>query len=302
MGEFLEGKVVAVTGAGQGIGRAIALACAEHGAKVVVNDYGVEVDGSNPTSERAEAVVEEIRVAGGTAVGVADSVATMSGGERIVQTAVDEYGGIDGVVCVAGILRERMLFNLTEEDWDAVLDVHLKGTFTVFRAAARVMRQQRRGRLIGFTSGAHTGSVSQANYSAAKGGIISLVRSAALGLHKYGVTANAIAPVARTRMLASVPFSVGDVGEAESIAPMAVYLLSDRAADITGQVYTVAGSKLALWQQPREIRAVYADDGWTPDRIAETLPSTLGQDRMPSLDRLVERAEAAKNQERPNQG
>ncbi|MET8246126.1 SDR family NAD(P)-dependent oxidoreductase [Streptomyces sp. NPDC005202] len=202
MGNFLAGKVVAVTGAGRGIGRAVALAAAAEGARVVVNDYGVSVDGASPAGEVAEAVVKEIEAAGGDAVAVADDVSAMAGGQRVVDAALSSYGRLDGAVCVAGILRERMLFNMSEEEWDPVVATHLKGTFTVFRAASAVMRQQRSGTLIGFTSGNHQGSVSQANYSAAKGGIISLVRSAALSLHKYGVTANAVAPVARTHMSA----------------------------------------------------------------------------------------------------
>ncbi|AVP71418.1 SDR family NAD(P)-dependent oxidoreductase [Prescottella equi] len=297
MSNFLQDKVVAVTGAGQGIGRAIALACAAEGAKVIVNDYGVSIDGANPTSEVADRVVREIREAGGTAVAVADTVTTMEGGERIVQTALDEFGRLDGLVCVAGILRERMLFNMSEQEWDPVVETHLKGTFTVFRAASAVMRKQGGGRLIGFTSGAFAGSISQANYSAAKGGVVSLVRSAALGLHKYGVTANAIAPVANTRMSAGIPFDVDEIGEPEDIAPMVIYLLSERAADVTGQVYTVAGPKIALWAQPREVRAAYAE-AWTPEQIAARFAGSIGQDRMPMLDRLDEIASAAANTSR----
>ncbi|WP_405728166.1 SDR family oxidoreductase [Streptomyces sp. NBC_01537] len=287
MSNFLAGKVVAVTGAGRGIGRAVALACAAEGAKVVVNDYGVAIDGSEPTSEVAAAVVKEIEAAGGEAVAVADDVATMAGGERIVSTAVETYGRIDGVVCVAGILRERMLFNMAEEEWDPVIATHLKGTFTVFRAASAVMRKQGAGTLIGFTSGNHQGSVSQANYSAAKGGIISLVRSAALGLNRYGVTANCVAPVARTRMSANVPMDLTEIGEPEDVAAMVVFLLSDGAAAITGQVYTVAGPKIAVWAQPRELRSAYAEGGsWTPQRIADCLPGTVGADPMPMLAQL----------------
>jgi NAD(P)-dependent dehydrogenase (short-subunit alcohol dehydrogenase family) len=279
----LAGRVVAVTGAGRGIGRAVALAAAAEGARVVVNDYGVSVDGASPTSEIASGVVKEIEAAGGEAVAVADDISTMAGGQRVVDTALASYGRLDGVVCVAGILRERMLFNMTEDEWDPVLATHLKGTFTVFRAASAVMRTQRAGTLIGFTSGSHQGSFSQANYSAAKGGIISLVRSAALGLHKYGVTANAVAPVARTRMSANVPFDLEEIGEPEDVAAMVVYLLSERAREITGQVYTVAGPKIAVWAQPRELRAAYASGGWTPDRIAEFLPGSVGVDPMPLL-------------------
>ncbi|MYR00030.1 MULTISPECIES: SDR family NAD(P)-dependent oxidoreductase [unclassified Streptomyces] len=303
MGNFLAGKVIAVTGAGRGIGRAVALAAAREGARVVVNDYGVATDGTAPSSEVAEAVVKEIEAAGGEAVAVADDISTMAGGQRVVDTAVGAYGRLDGVVCVAGILRERMLFNMTEEEWDPVIATHLKGTFTVFRAAAAVMRRQRSGTLIGFTSGNHQGSVSQANYSAAKGGIISLVRSAALGLHKYGVTANAVAPVARTRMSANVPMELAGMGSAEDVAALVVYLLSDRAAEegITGQVYSVAGPKIAVWAQPCELRSAYAEGGsWTPERIAEFLPGAVGVDPMPMLSRLSEMEEAARSGARPN--
>ena len=302
MGNFLAGKVVAVTGAGRGIGRAVALAAAAEGARVVVNDYGVAMDGASPTSEVAESVVKEIVAAGGDGVAVADDVSTMAGGQRIVDVALSSYGRLDGVVCVAGILRERMLFNMTEEEWDPVVATHLKGTFTVFRAASAVMRKQRSGTLIGFTSGNHQGSVSQANYSAAKGGIISLVRSAALGLNKYGVTANAVAPVARTRMSANVPMELTEIGEPEDVAALVVYLLSDGAREqgITGQVYTIAGPKLAVWAQPRELRAAYAEGSWTPERIAEFLPGTVGVDPMPMLSQVAGMERAARAAERPN--
>jgi NAD(P)-dependent dehydrogenase (short-subunit alcohol dehydrogenase family) len=298
----LAGKAVAVTGAGRGIGRAVALACAAEGARVVVGDLGVSVDGASPTSEVADAVVKEIQAAGGTAVAVADDIATMAGGRRLVDVALAEYGRLDGAVCVAGILRERMLFNMAEEEWDAVLATHLKGTFTVFRAASAVMRAQGSGTLIGFTSGNHQGSVSQANYSAAKGGIISLVRSAALGLHKYGVTANAVAPVARTRMSAGVPMELKEIGEPEDVAALVVYLLSDRARAerITGQVYTIAGPKIAVWAQPRELRAAYGEGPWTPDRIADFLPGTVGTDPMPMLAQLEAMSAAARRGTRPN--
>lgn len=302
MGNFLAGKVIAVTGAGRGIGRAVALACATEGARVVVNDYGVSVAGEEPSSEIATAVAKEIEALGGEATAVADDVSTMAGGRRIVDTAIARYGRLDGVVCGAGILRERMIFNMTEEEWDPVIATHLKGTFTVFRAASAVMRQQRAGTLIGFTSGNHQGSVSQANYASAKGGIISLVRSAALGLHKYGVTANCVAPVARTRMSAGVPTELKEIGEPEDVATLVVYLLSDRAREqgVTGQVYTVAGPKIAVWAQPRELRAAYAEGRWTPERIAEILPETVGTDPMPLLDRLRAMADAAASGRRPN--
>jgi NAD(P)-dependent dehydrogenase (short-subunit alcohol dehydrogenase family) len=298
----LAGRTVAVTGAGRGIGRAVALACAAQGAQVVVNDHGVPVGGGEPASEVAEAVVKEIEAAGGEAVAVADDISTMEGGQRVVDTALARFGRIDGAVCVAGILRERMLFNMTEDEWDPVVATHLKGTFTVFRAASAVMRKQGGGSLIGFTSGNHQGSVAQANYSAATGGIISLVRCAALGLHKYGVRANAVAPVARTRMSANVPMELEEIGEPEDVAALVVYLLSERARaeNITGQVYTIAGPKIAVWAQPRELRAAYAEGAWTPERIADFLPGTVGTDPMPMLARLDAMAKAAAAGDRPN--
>jgi NAD(P)-dependent dehydrogenase (short-subunit alcohol dehydrogenase family) len=300
MGDYLAGKSVAVTGGGRGIGRAVALAAAAEGAKVVVADYGVSMDGRDPSSEVADAVVAEIADAGGEAVAVADTVTTMEGGARIVQTAVDSFGRVDGVVCVAGILRERMLFNMAEDEWDPVVETHLKGTFTVFRAATPLMRAQGSGTLIGFTSGAFAGSVAQANYSAAKGGVVSLVRSAAAGMHRYGVTANCIAPVARTRMSANVPFEVGEMGEPEDVAPMVVYLLSDRARHVTGQVYTVAGGKIAVWDQPHEVRAMFTEGRWTPGAIEARLDSSVGQERMALIDRLEAMRAAAAAGEKPN--
>jgi NAD(P)-dependent dehydrogenase (short-subunit alcohol dehydrogenase family) len=179
-----------------------------------------------------------------------------------------------------------MLFNMSEQEWDGVIDTHLKGTFTVFRAASAVMRKQDGGgSLVAFTSGVGMwGSVSQANYAAAKGGVVALVRSAAVGLQKYGVTANAVAPVANTRMSANVPGGTPESGEAEDVAPMVVYLLSDAARDVTGQTYTVVGGKVALWSQPREIRSMVKDGRWTPQELAEKLPAAVGVDRMPMFD------------------
>lgn len=286
MSGFLQDKVVAVTGAGRGIGRSVAMACAAEGARVVVNDYGVAIDGSEPSSEVAQAVVEEITAAGGEAVALADNIATMAGGERVVSTAVEHFGRIDGVVTVAGILRERMLFNMSEAEWDGVIDTHLKGTFTVFRAAAAAMRSQEGGgSLVAFSSGVGMwGSVSQANYAAAKAGVVALVRSAALGLAKYGVTANAIAPVASTRMQANVPGGTAETGDPDDVAPMVVYLLSDAAREVTGQTYTVVGGRVALWAQPREVREIVTSGRWTAQELATRLPAEVGTDRLPMLD------------------
>ena len=271
----LAGKNIAVTGAGNGIGRAIALACAAEGANVVVADYGVSLDGSDPSSEVADAVVAEITAMGGTAIAVAGDVSEMEVGQRIVDAAVDNWGTIDGVVCVAG-----------------------KGHFTLYKAASAVMRKQETGgSLIGFTSGAFVASTAQANYSAAKGGIVSLTRSAAFALKKYGVNANCIAPAAMTRMSENVPFEI-EAGSPEAIAPLAVWLMSDMARDVTAQIYTCTGKRIAVWNQPLEIRHMWADDGeaFTVDEIAIKLPATIGDEEMPmfaDLDRrMKEMAEA----------
>ncbi len=302
MSGFLQDKVVAVTGAGRGIGRAVALACAAEGARVVVADFGVAMDGAEPSSEVAAGVVAEITGAGGEAVAVAGDVSTMDGGAGVVTAAMDTWGRIDGAVCVAGILRERMLFNMSEEEWDDVVRVHLKGTFTVYRAAAAVMRKQEGGgALVAFTSGVWAlGSTAQANYAAAKGGIVSLSYSAAVALERYGVRANVIAPVARTRMSANVPSSLAEIGDAEDVAPMAVYLVSDAAREVTGQVYTVVGDKIAVWSQPREVRAMWAGHRWTPEEIAERLPTQVGTERLPMLDMVAKMREAAASGDKPN--
>jgi NAD(P)-dependent dehydrogenase (short-subunit alcohol dehydrogenase family) len=299
---FLEGKNIAVTGAGSGIGKSIALAAAAEGARIVVADFGVSMDGSAPSSDVANGVVEEITAAGGTAVAVAGDVAEMATGQAIIDAATSNWGTIDGVVCVAGILRERMLFNMSEDEWDAVVRVHLKGTFTVFRAATAVMRKQPTGgSLIGFTSGAFVGSTAQANYSAAKGGIVSLTKSAAMSMKRYNVNANIIAPVAKTRMSDNVPFGI-EMGEPGDIAPMVMYLLSDAGRQITGQIYTCVGSRVSVWNQPSEIRTIWAPGGkrWTPQELAEVVPTTLKWEEHPfiaDMDRRMKEMEERKKAE-----
>jgi len=198
---LLDGKVAVVTGAGSGIGRGVALGLAAAGASVVVNDYGVTVDGRDPSNARALAVVKEIEAKGGRAVANADSVATMAGGQGMIDAALNTFGDLHIVVCCAGILKERMIFNMSEEEWDSVVAVHLKGHFTVMRPATRHMREHRYGRIVTFTSTAGLeGSPGQPNYSAAKEGIVGLTRSTALAMAKYGVTVNCISPTAETRM------------------------------------------------------------------------------------------------------
>ena len=291
MAGHLAGKHIAVTGAGNGIGRAIALACAGEGANVVVADYGVSIEGSDPSSEVADAVVAEIAAAGGTAIAVTGDVSQMEVGQRIVDTAVENWGTIDGVACVAGIVRERMLFNMSEEEFDHVVAVHLKGHFTLYKAASAVMRKQETGgSLVGFTSGAFVASTAQANYSAAKGGIVSLTRSAAFALRRYGVNANCIAPAAMTRMSENVPFEI-EAGGPEAIAPLAVFLMSDAARDITAQIYTCTGKRIAVWNQPAELRHMLATDGemFTVDEVVEKLPADIGVEEMPMFADLERR-------------
>ena len=291
MAGHLTGKNIAVTGAGNGIGRAIALACAGEGANVVVADYGVSIEGSDPSSEVADAVVAEIAAAGGTAIAVTGDVSQMEVGQRIVDTAVENWGTIDGVACVAGIVRERMLFNMSEEEFDHVVAVHLKGHFTLYKAASAIMRKQETGgSLVGFTSGAFVAATAQANYSAAKGGIVSLTRSAAFALRRYGVNANCIAPAAMTRMSENVPFEI-EAGGPEAIAPLAVFLMSDAARDITAQIYTCTGKRIAVWNQPAELRHMLATDGemFTVDEVAEKLPADIGVEEMPMFADLERR-------------
>jgi NAD(P)-dependent dehydrogenase (short-subunit alcohol dehydrogenase family) len=286
---LLDGKVAVVTGAGGGIGRAVALGLSRAGARVVVNDYGVTVDGRAPSSAAAQAVVKEIEALGGQAAASADSVTTMAGGEAIVETALTRFGDLHVVVCCAGILRERMIFNMTEEEWDAVIAVHLKGHFTVMRPATRHMREKRRGRIVTFTSTAGLeGSPGQPNYSAAKEGIVGLTRSTALAMAKYGVTVNCISPTAETRMTErlSADRRAQAAAPPEAVAPVVAFLASDRAAHITGQIVHVRGNQVSLWSHPAPVRAVTSREGWTPDALGDVWDQGLGQDRLRRLDAL----------------
>src|SRR5713101_7136845 len=286
---LLDGKVAVVTGGGTGIGRAVSLGLAAAGARVVVNDYGVSVDGSQPSSEPANQVVAEIASKGGKALASPESVATMAGGRGVVELALRELGGLDIVVCCAGILRERMIFNMTEEEWDAVVAVHLKGHFTVMRPATRHMREKRRGRIIAFTSTAGLeGSPGQPNYSAAKEGIVGLTRSTALAMAKYGVTVNCISPTADTRMTQRLPDERRGQAMAppEAIAAVVAFLASDRAAHVTGQVIGVRGNQVTLFSHPAPLRQLTGREPWTPEALAEIYDHALGQDRLRRLDAL----------------
>jgi NAD(P)-dependent dehydrogenase (short-subunit alcohol dehydrogenase family) len=287
---LLDGKVAVVTGGGTGIGRAVSLDLARSGASVVVNDYGVSVDGREPSSAPANEVVELIRKGGGKGVASPESVATMAGGKAVIDLALKEFGDLHVLVCCAGILRERMIFNMTEDEWDAVIAVHLKGHFTVMQPATRHMREKKAGCIIGFTSTAGLeGSPGQPNYSAAKEGIVGLMRSTALAMAKYGVRCNVISPTADTRMTQRLPGERRGAATAtppEAIAPVATFLASDRARHITGQVIGVRGSEVSVFSHPAPIRTVSTPGGWSAEQLAETWDRTLGQDRLRRLDTM----------------
>jgi NAD(P)-dependent dehydrogenase (short-subunit alcohol dehydrogenase family) len=295
MAERLKDKVAVVTGAGRGIGRGVALLLASEGAAVVVNDLGGAVDGSGQSSAPADEVVAEIKNNGGRAVANADSVADFAAAENIVQTAVREFGRVDILVNVAGILRDRMVFNLSEDDWDAVIKVHLKGTFNCVRHASAVMRQQKGGRVVNFTSTSGLyGNSGQANYGAAKDGIAGLTRVVSRELGKYGVTVNAIAPVAATRMTATVSdqaraarakrgIAAGAPVTAlpmdpDAVAPFVTYLATDAAANINGQTFLVRGGVISLLNAPAPARTITKLSRWTAHEIAAIFPSTFGMD------------------------
>jgi NAD(P)-dependent dehydrogenase (short-subunit alcohol dehydrogenase family) len=288
---MLEGKVAVVTGAGRGIGREIAVMMAGAGARVVVNDVGGREDGTGSDATPAQEVVTAIRAAGSEAVVSADSVASMAGGQRIVETAVDHFGRVDVVVNNAGIVRDRMIFNMTEEEWDTVIAVHLKGSFAVTRAAAPRFREQRSGRFINMTSTSGlVGNVGQANYAAAKMGIFGLTRVTALDMARYNVTANCISPFAWTRLIGTIPVETPDqkarVAKLEKvsprdIAPLAVYLASDDARGISGQVFGVRGKEIFVSSQPRPVRSIHHAEGWTPERLQDVFAGTLGHHLVP---------------------
>ena len=281
----LKGKAAVVTGAARGIGKEIAVLMARLGARVVVNDYGGSEAGQGAAKAPADEAVEEIRKAGGEAVANYESVASMAGGQRIVQTALDAFGRIDIVVNNAGILRDRMIFNMTEEEWDAVIDTHLKGAFAVTRAAAPHMREQRSGRVINMTSTSGlVGNVGQANYAAAKLGIVGLTKVTALDMARYNVTANCISPFAWTRMIGTIPTETeAQKARVEKIkklspahiAPVAGFLASDFAKEVTGQVFGVRGKEIMLFGHMRPIMRVHHAEGWTVERLAEMFPGTL---------------------------
>ena len=288
MTDRLKGKVAIVTGAGGGIGRGEAIALASEGARVVVNDLGGAPDGTGSSISMADKVVEEIKAAGGEAVANYDSVATWEGGENIIRSALDAFGKLDILVNNAGILRDRMIFNTTEEEWDIVLKVHLYGHFFTTKHACVLFRQQRSGRIIMTSSGSGLGSMGQANYSAAKEGIIGLTRTVALDMGKYGVTCNAIRPSAGTRLTLTDDLKAAweksgrheliklvEASHPDDIAPLVVWLASDESADINGRTFHVETGRIALYSEPVRERIMVKTGGFTIDELFNAMPTTL---------------------------
>ena len=278
----LEGKSVVVTGAGGGIGRDFALAMAHAGAQVVVNDISTSLKGEGRDAGPAQKVVDEIRAAGGTAIASTDSVAEWESANKIVNTAIEAFERIDVVINNAGILRDRFFFNLSPEDWRAVIDVHLNGSFYVSRAAAPHFKSQNSGCYVHMTSTSGlVGNLGQANYAAAKLGIAGLSKSIALDMAKYNVRSNCISPFAWSRMIGSIPTETDEQKarveklksmETARIAPLAVYLASDN--DVTGQIFAVRANEIFLMSQSRPLRSVHRAEGWTAETIAShAIPS-----------------------------
>ncbi len=283
--KMMAGKVVVVTGAGRGIGAAIAKMAAEHGAKVVVNDIGVALDGAGGDQTPAEDVVNAIKKAGGEAVANTDSVAQFSSAAKIIQCAMDTYGRIDGVVNNAGILRDVIFHKMSEDDWDSVINVMLKGAFNCSRHAADHFRKQESGAFVHMTSTSGLiGAMGQANYSAAKLGMVALSKSIAVDMSRFNVRSNCIAPVAWTRMTASIPPKDPATAKrveqrkqvtAEHNAPLAVFLLSDAAKDVNAQIFSTRKNEIFLMSQSRPLRGIHRADGWTPQRCAEHMLPAL---------------------------
>jgi NAD(P)-dependent dehydrogenase (short-subunit alcohol dehydrogenase family) len=288
---IMEDKVVIVTGAGRGVGRGVALDLARAGAAVVVNDLGVSLTGAGDETPVAEQVAGEIRAIGGRAFANGESVASWQGGLGIVEAALDSFGRIDGVVNNAGNLRDSLFHKMTEEEFDAVIAVHLKGSFNVSRAAAPHFKNQGSGAYVHMTSTSGlVGNFGQANYSAAKLGVAALSKSIALDMERFNVRSNAVAPFAWTRMIESIPTNTPEQQKRvdglkklvpEKIAPFITALLSDAGAGVTGQIFGVRNNEIYLFSQPRPIRTAHTSDGWTAETIAERVFPMFANDFYP---------------------
>ena len=295
--KMLDGKVIIVTGAGRGIGRGMAMTLAGAGAKVIVNDLGASADGEGDDTSPAKDVVDEIVAAGGEAVPNYNSVSEWDSAHEIVQAAIDSFGRIDGLVNNAGILRDAIFHKMTEENFDIVLNVHLKGSFNMSRACAPHFRQQESGSMVHMTStSALIGNLGQANYMSAKLGIVGLSKSIALDMARYNVRSNCISPFAWSRLFGNVPTDTPEQQARveiikqmtpEKIAPLATALLSDDAEDVTGQIFAVRNNEIFLMSQSRPIRAAHASDGWTPETINERVLSAF-RPSMYALDRTAD--------------
>ncbi len=304
MGNRLEGRSAIVTGGGRGIGRTVALLLAEEGASVIVNDLGGSVDGSGASTTPAGEVAKEINDAGGTAVASTDSVAEFDSAGKIVQAALDSFGRLDILVHVAGILRDRMVFNMTEEEWDGVLQVHLYGAFNMVRNMVPHLMEQGYGRIVLFSSGSGLGASGQANYAAAKEGMVGFTRALSRELAEHRITVNAIYPSAASRMTATIPESTQQLREQqraisgqqtapsvqqtgsilgpeearapENNAPKVVYLCTEAADDITGQVFGTGGWPMTLYSPRHVTKSIHKNGRWTLDELDELIPISLG--------------------------